>query len=187
MKKNSKMLITTRTLVFAALFAALAAVLGQLLAFRPMEHMKFTLDKFILFLSGMFFGPLVGAMTGFVAEFAGGNLLGRGFTIWLCVPAVLYGLCGGLFRPMIRRSGSLVQIALAFLPAVVLGSILYQSFALTWIYGGDAKKTYLMTKLVWRGIQFAITYVVDVLIIYGLCRSNLFRMIGFWTKEGEKS
>ena len=103
MKKNSKVLITTRVLVFAALFAALAAVLGQLLAFRPMEHMKFTLDKFILFLSGMFFGPLVGAMTGFVPHKPPGNLLGRGFTIWLCVPAVLYGLCGGLFRNMLKR------------------------------------------------------------------------------------
>ena len=87
MQKNRR--FTTKVIVYAAVFAALAAVLGQLLAIRPTESMNFTLDKFVLFLSGMFFGPVVGGMVVFVAEFAGGHLFGRGFTVWLCLPAVL--------------------------------------------------------------------------------------------------
>lgn len=122
---------------------------------------------------------------GFISDFIGA-IMSYGFNPIFCLPPILYGLCGGLFRPMIQKSDALWRIALAFFPAVALGSILWQSFALAWVYGGDAKQAYLMTKLVWRGVQFGITYVVDVLIIYGLCRSNLFRVIGLWQKKGEK-
>lgn len=180
MKKNSKMLITTRTLVFAALFAALAAVLGQLLAFRPMEHMKFTLDKFILFLSGMFFGPLVGGMTGFVAEFAGGNLLGRGFTIWLCVPAVLYGVCGGLFRGMLKRRFTIPRLALAYLLPTVVGAVLIQSAALAFTYNAATFWEAFCTNLGFRSIQFAIMEVVEVALIYFLVNSNVFARVELW-------
>lgn len=183
MKKNSKVLITTRVLVFAALFAALAAVLGQLLAFRPMEHMKFTLDKFILFLSGMFFGPLVGAMTGFVAEFAGGNLLGRGFTIWLCVPAVLYGLCGGLFRNMLKRKFTIPRLAVAYAIPTVVGAWLIQSVALAWTYNAASFWEALCTNLMFRGIQFAIMLVLEVALIYYLVKTNVFARVGLFEKQ----
>lgn len=183
MKKNSKVLITTRVLVFAALFAALAAVLGQLLAFRPMEHMKFTLDKFILFLSGMFFGPLVGAMTGFVAEFAGGNLLGRGFTIWLCVPAVLYGLCGGLFRNMLKRKFTIPRLAVAYAIPTVVGAWLIQSVALAWTYNAASFWEALCTNLMFRGIQFTIMLVLEVALIYYLVKTNVFARVGLFEKQ----
>ncbi len=184
MEKNRT--FTTKALTACALLIAMQVILARFVAISISETTRISFEAIPIFLAGLLFGPVAGVLVGFISDFIGA-IMSYGFNPVFCIPPILYGLCGGLFRPMIRRSGSLVQIALAFLPAVVLGSILYQSFALAWIYGGDAKKTYLMTKLVWRGIQFAITYVADVLIIYGLCRSNLFRMIGFWTKEGEKS
>jgi ECF transporter S component (folate family) len=183
MKKTNKALITTRVLVFAALFAALAAVLGQLLAFRPMEHMKFTLDKFILFLSGLFFGPLVGGMTGFVAEFAGGNLLGRGFTVWLCVPAVLYGVCGGLFRGMLKRSFTIPRLTIAYAIPTVVGAVLIQSFALAWTYNAASFWEALGTNLIFRSIQFTIMLVLEVSLIYYLIKSNVFSRIGLFEKQ----
>ncbi len=183
MKKNSKALITTRILVYSALFAALAAVLGQLLAFRPMEHMKFTLDKFVLFLSGLFFGPLVGGMTGFVAEFAGGNLLGRGFTLWLCVPAVLYGVCGGLFRTMLRQRFTIPRLALAYLVPTVVGAVLIQSVALAWTYNAASFWEALYTNLAFRSIQFSIMLVVEVALIYFLIKSNVFARVGLFEKQ----
>ena len=115
--QNKKRNFTAKIIVYGALFAALAAVLGQLLAIRPTESMKFTLDKFVLFLSGMFFGPLVGGMVGFAADFAGGMLLGRGFTLWLCFPAVFYGVCGGLFQGMLAKKFTIPRLALAYLVA----------------------------------------------------------------------
>lgn len=183
MKKNSKALITTRILVYSALFAALAAVLGQLLAFRPMENMKFTLDKFILFLSGMFFGPLVGGMTGFVAEFAGGNLLGRGFTIWLCLPAVLYGVAGGLFRGMLKRKFTIPRLTLAYLCPTAIGAVLIQSAALAWTYNAANFWQAFCSNLAFRSVQFSIMLVVEVALIYFLIRSNVFARAGLFDKQ----
>ena len=183
MKKTNKAIMTTRILVYSALFAALAAVLGQLLAFRPMEHMKFTLDKFVLFLSGLFFGPLVGGMTGFVAEFAGGNLLGRGFTLWLCAPAVLYGVFGGLFRRMLRRNFTIPRLAFAYAFPTVIGAVLIQSVALAWTYNASKFWEALCTNLMFRSIQFTIMIVVEVALIYYLIRSNIFARVGLFDKQ----
>lgn len=64
------------------------------------------------------------------------------------------------------------------LPAVVLGSILYQSFALAMIYGGGAKAAYFLTRLAARSVQFAITGVLDVLVVWLLQRSGALRAVG---------
>lgn len=181
MEKNAK--FDTKTLTTCALLVAMQVILARFVAISISETTRISFEAIPIFLAGMLFGPVAGVLVGFISDFIGA-IMSYGFNPVFCIPPILYGLCGGLFRPMIRRSGSILQIALAFLPAVVLGSILYQSCALAWVYGGDAKQTYLMTKLVWRGVQFGITYVVDVLIIYGLCKSNLFQLIGLWQKKG---
>lgn len=177
-KRQSSAMMATKVLVYGAMFAALAAVLGQLLPVRPMPEMKFTLDKFLLFLSGMFFGPVVGGMVGFVAEFAGGNLFGMGFTPWLCFPAVFYGVCGGLFRGMLAKKFTIPRLALAYLIPTVIGAWLVQSVALAWTYGPFAEKVFV--NLGFRAVQFSIMMVVEVPLIYYLVKSKLFNRVGLW-------
>ncbi len=184
MKNNkSRMSITTKTIVYAALFAALAAVLGQLLAFRPVPNMKFTLDKFVLFLSGMFFGPVIGGMVGLVAEFVGGNLFGLGFTPWLCLPAVLYGVSGGLFRYMLAQKFTIPRLALAYLCPTVIAAVLIQSAALAWTYNPGTFMEALYTNLIFRSIQFSIMLVLEVAIIYFLIRTGIFTRVGLWPPQ----
>ena len=179
MQKNAK--FTTKVIVYCALFAALAAVLGQLLAIRPMPDMEFTFDKFVIFLSGLFFGPAAGAMVGFVAEFAGGHLFGLGFTPWLCFPAVFYGLCGGLFRHILAKKLTIPRLALVYLIPTVIGAWLVQSFALAYTYNsGGAFEAELISKLFFRGIQFTIMMFIEVPLIYYLLKSRLFTQVGLW-------
>lgn len=176
--QNKKGTFTAKLVVYGALFAALAAVLGQLLAIRPIESMKFTLDKCVLFLSGMFFGPLVGGMVGFAADFAGGMLFGRGFTIWLCFPAVFYGICGGLFRGMLARKFTIPRLILAYLVPTVIGAVLVQSVALAATYGPFWEN--LLFNLGARSIQFTIMLVLEVTIIYLLIQIKVFNRVGLW-------
>ena len=179
-KGNASVRFTTKVIVYGALFAALAAVLGQLLAVRPVESMKFTLDKFIIFYSGMFFGPVVGAMVGFVAEFAGGNLFGRGFTLWLCFPAVFYGVCGGLFRHYLAKKFTIPRLTLAYLCPTVIGAVLVQSVALAATYNAATFWEALSMNLMIRTVQFAIMLVLEVVIIYCLTLSGIFTRVGLW-------
>ena len=92
----------------------------------------------------------------------------------------VYGLCAGLFRPWLTQKISPLRIAAAFLPAIVLGSILYQSGSLALIYGGESKLAFFVTKLATRSVQFAVTGVLDVLLVWALCRSRVFTAAGVW-------
>ena len=66
------------------------------------------------------------------------------------------------------------------LPAIVLGSILYQSGSLALIYGGESKTAFFVAKLASRSVQFAVTGVLDVLLVWALCRSRVFTAAGVW-------
>ena len=128
-----------RAMVTCALLTAVSVVLARFLIPTPNEVTRFSLEAVPIFLAGMLFGPLPGALT---------------------------------------RRCSPLRLALAFLPPVVLGSVLYQSFALAMIYGGGAKAAYFLTRLAARSVQFAITGVLDVLVVWLLQRSGALRAVG---------
>lgn len=179
-KSQSHLTIPIKILVYSALFAAMGAVLGQLLAIRPAADIKYTLDKCILFLSGMLLGPVVGGMVGFVADFVGGQFFGVGFSFLLCPPAVLYGVFGGLFRHMLARKLSLPRLTAAYACPVILGSVLYQSFALALRYNPATLQQAVLVNLASRSVQFAIMLVVEVAILYALFKTGIFTRAGLW-------
>ena len=183
------MVNTTKKLAGSALFAALSVVFARLLGFAPTESMRFSLEAVPLFLGGLCFGPVYGAMIGFVSDFAGSLLFSAyGFSPIYCLPPILYGLCAGLFRKWLQKGLPLWKIAIGFLPPVVLGSILWQSLVLAYTNGSgeNLKESYLLF-LSARSIQFGITYILDVLAVWLLCRSNLFYMMGYLPKSGKGS
>lgn len=166
---------TTRTLTTCAFLTALTVVLARLVVPMPNEITRFSIEAVPVFLAGMLFGPVAGGLVGFASDFIGCVFLSAyPYNPVFCLPPVLYGLCAGFFRPMLLKKASIFRIALAFLPAIALGSILYQSLALALIYGGDAFWPFFVEKLSFRSIQFAITYVLDVAIVFFLQKSNVF-------------
>ena len=160
-----------RTLVSCALLAAVSVVLARFIIPMPNETTRFSLEAVPIFLAGMLFGPLPGALVGFVADFVG---------CLFSVPPILYGLCAGLFQPLLVKKTSILTIALSFLPAIALGSILYQSFSLAFVYGGDAKTAFFLTKLATRSVQFGVTFVIDVLVVWLLYKSKVFTAAKLW-------
>ena len=80
------------------------------------------------------------------------------------------GLLAGLVRRYVLEKSTLPRTALAFFPAALLGSVLWQSMALALVYGGEAKEAFFLAKLVSRGVQFALTASVDTLIVWLLLR-----------------
>ena len=63
---------------------------------------------------------------------------------------------------------------------MVLGSILYQSATLAFIYYDGVFFKGFLFYLTTRSIQFGITLVLDVLVIYLLCKAYIFQRIGIW-------
>ena len=177
---------STKTIVYCALFAALAVVLGRITAVQIPPDAKYCLDKFIMFMSGMFFGPVLGAMVGFVADCVGSLSLGYGFTWYLSLPAILYGLFGGLFQNFLKKEFSLIRLGIAYLFPIVIGSIVWQSFAFSYMKGINTFSQIAIVYLIPRTIQFAIMLVLEVALIYTLIKTNLFCRVGLWPRQNRK-
>lgn len=179
--QKKKVTITTRAIAYCALLAALSVVLARLMSLMPNPSTRFSIESIPIFLSGMFFGPLAGGLVGFTADFVGCLFSPFGYNPLFCLPPILYGVFGGLFRHFLAREGKLgiLRLILSFLPPVVLGSILYQSFALNLVYY-DGAPAQLLIFLSTRSLQFAITLVINVVVIHLMLKSKLFHRMGLW-------
>ena len=181
-----KSYMTTKTLSYCALLAALSVVLARLFGLMPEESSRYSIEAVPIFLSGMLFGPFAGAMVGFSADFVGCLFSPFGYNPIFCLPPILYGLFGGLFRRYLGKHTSLLRLFLSFLPPVVLGSVLYQSFSLAYVYYSATFWEGFMLKLSTRSIQFAIVLVVDVLLLWLLFKGNIFTRLGLWPPVKKK-
>ena len=141
---------------------------------------RWSLDKFPIFLSGLFFGPVVGALTGFVADFLG-SLMQYGFDPIYCLPPILFGLAGGLSRRFLSKGKTLPRLILSYLVPVILGAWIWQSFAIAFKQSqGDAILPIFLTFLGSRGIQFAIIAPLEILITYLLLKTKIFERMQVW-------
>ena len=186
MRKSTNPAMKTRTLVTCALLAAITVVLARLVIPMPNATTRFSIEAVPVFLAGMLFGPIPGMLVGFAADAVGCLFSGYGYNPLFCVPPLLYGLCGGLFRPLLARKMNIGTIALAFLPAVALGSILYQSWSLAFVY--NAKGTFKASFLYFlstRSVQFAVTFVLDVLIVWARYKGKVFQAAKLWPPQKE--
>ena len=95
-----------RTLVSCALLAAVSVVLARFIIPMPNETTRFSIEAVPIFIAGMLFGPLPGALVGFVADFVGCLFSGYGYNPMFFVPPILYGLAAGLFQPLLARKPS---------------------------------------------------------------------------------
>ena len=164
---------TTKTLAYCALLAALSVVLARFLIPMPNVTTRFSIEAVPIFLAGMLFGPMAGGLVGFSADLVGCLFSGYGYNPLFCLPPILSGVFGGVFRRYLAQKFSL--------PPVVLGSILWQSATLSFVYNSKGSfSASLIYFLSTRSIQFAVTLVLDVVIIYLLMRAGVFERMGIW-------
>ena len=184
---GSSAVFSVRTLVCCALLAAISVVLARLLIPMPNATTRFSIEAIPIFLAGMLFGPVPGALVGFVADMVGCLFSGYGYNPIFCIPPILYGLAGGFFQAMLVKKFTVGRLAIAWAVPVIFGSILYQSWALTFIYSAkDAFLANFLVRLGGRSIQFAVTFVLDVLITWLLYRAKVFSATHLWPPAASK-
>ena len=168
--------ITTRMLVTLALLSALEVVLARFIIPMPNPTMRFSIEAVPIILAGYLFGPVPGMLVGFVGDFVGTLFSGYGYNPLFAVPPVLIGLCAGLMRSLVVKKASFLRILASFLPAVVVGSVFWQSYWLSFIYGTRSFTGFLTL----RSVQFAITTVVNAAVIFGLFKTRVFETLHLW-------
>ena len=179
MQKQTKN--SVKALSYCAMLTALSVVFARLMGLMPNESMRFSIEAVPIFLAGMLFGPVLGGCVGFAADFIGCLFSPFGYHPIFCIPPILYGVAAGLLRPMLRKQVSILRLTVAFLLPVVIGSLLYQSATLAYMYYKDGPFLQgFLYYLTTRSVQFAITLVADVTVIYLLLKSKLLDRIGLW-------
>lgn len=180
-KQTTIPILSTRNLACCALLAALSVVLARLVIPMPNATTRFSIEAVPIVLSGILFGPMAGALVGFCADFVGTLFSGFGFNPLFSLPPILYGISGGLFRHYLGKKVTIPGLTLTVLPPVVLGSILWQSAALSYVYNSKGSfQASLIYFLTTRSVQFAVTLVLDVAILYLLMRTGIFQRMGIW-------
>lgn len=173
--------MTTKTLVYCAMLAAIQVVLARLIVPMPAVDTRLSIEAVPVFLAGALFGPVAGALVGFTSDLVGCLFSGYGYNPLFALPPLLYGITGGLFRYYLGKKTSYLRVLLAFVPAVVLGSFLWQSVMLAAVYNGaGAFWPSLTLQLTKRGIQFAVTIFVEAAVVTLLFKSRIFHRLGVW-------
>lgn len=188
LRRKEVLKMSTRTVAYCALLAAIQVALARLVIPMPAADVRFSLEAIPVVLAGALFGPLPGALVGFTADLVGCLFSPFGYNPLFCLPPILYGLCGGFFRRYMGEKTSFWRILLAYMPAVVLGSWLVQSFVLAYVYNSSgAFMESLVLKLTARGIQFAISWPLEALITFLLFKSRMFERMKLWPPKPKKS
>lgn len=178
---GGKSRMSTRALAYCALLAAISVVLARLIIPMPNASTRFSIEAVPIFMAGMLFGPMSGGIVGFSADLVGCLFSGYGYNPIFCLPPILYGVFGGLFRHFLGKNVSIPRLIVAFLPPIVFGSILYQSFALAFVYNSKGSiGASLIYFLSTRSVQFVVTMVLDALVIYSLFKARIFDRLGIW-------
>ena len=173
--------MTTRTLTFCALLAALQVAMARLFGLMPSEFTRFSIEAIPTILAGIFFGPVAGGLVGFTSDLVGCLFSGYGYNPLFCVPPILYGVCGGLFQGVLARKVSVGTLLLTIAPPVIFGSVFYQSWALGYV-SGKGFLFFLST----RSVQFAITMAVEVIVIRLLFKAKIFQHMKVWPPRNRK-
>lgn len=177
----SKRKMTTRTLAYCAMLSALQVVLARLIIPMPAADTRFSLEAIPVVLAGILFGPIPGAMVGFGSDLVGCLFSGYGYNPLFCLPPILYGLFGGFFRYYVNSKPNFWRVLLTYVPPVVLGSILWQSFTLAYVYNSQgAFLQSLILKLSTRSVQFVIAGTLEALVTYILLKSGIFKALKVW-------
>lgn len=177
---QKKHFMKTNTLAYCALLTALSVVLARLFGLMPEESSRFSIEAVPIFIAGMLFGPIAGGMVGFSADFIGCLFSPFGYNPIFCLPPILYGVFAGILRHFMAQKFNPFRLFVSFLLPAVFGSILWQSFALAYVYYYETFWQGLLVKLTSRSVQFAIVTIVDCLLIYLLFQANIFAKLGLW-------
>ena len=179
--------MTAKTIAGSALLAAVSVILARLIVPMPNAYTRFSLEAAPIFLAGVLFGPVAGSMVGFVADLVGTLFSGFGYNPFLCLPPILYGLAGGLFRKRIAGKKWMPWLALGLFLPTAFGSVLWQSVPLSYFYMYDSRVAGSFMQgfvffLTTRGIQFALTYCANLLLCAVLISSRIFQHLGLLPK-----
>ncbi len=155
-----------KVLVISALFIAMSIVLGKFLAFNITNSIRLSFENLTILMSGIFFGPVIGLVTGIVADLIGCVLYGYTINPIITLGAGSIGLLSGFISHYVFTNKPFVNTLLSVVVPHIIGSLFIKSVGLYLMYGTP------MEVLVIRIPTYAIISAAEFYIIYLLMKNK---------------
>ncbi len=164
-----------RVLCFAAVLAAMSLILGKFLQIpNPFQDViRLSFENLPIFLSGICFGPVIGAVTGVVADLLGCALYGYSINPLITLGAAVVGLSAGVLGGWLVRRPPLLRVGLSVLAGHLLGSVGIKTLGLAAWYLGSSGMG-LAELFLWRLLTYAVVGTAELVILYLILRNRAF-------------
>ena len=170
---KTKNLGNLKIMLTAAIFAAISIVCGKFLAISVGDTLRFSLENLPIILSGIIFGPTVGAFTGLVADIIGCILRGYAINPILTLASVLIGFLAGSIYYILNKINSHIRLALTVLFCHTAGSVIIKTIGLCLWYGSPFYATLISRIINYIIVAVAEFIVLDILLSNKSFRKNL--------------
>ena len=170
-KQDIRLFGSTKVLIVAALLVAMSIVLGKFGAVNIGNSIRIGFGGLPIQMAGIFFGPVIGAVVGLVADVLGCILKGYSINPIITIGSTCIGLFSGLvfhyaLRPI--KNHLLPRIAISTVAAHIVGSMLITSFGLYAYYHTPFQTLILRVPI------YLITAALETAIIYLMLKNKAF-------------
>ncbi|RVU54394.1 folate family ECF transporter S component [Anaerosphaera multitolerans] len=159
--------MTTKVLVRAAFFAALSIILTRFLSIMVTENIRIGFGPIPIMLTGLFYGPIVGGIVGFVADIVGvlinpmGSAIHPGFTFSSILTGALPGIVYMLFLRKKGKDGNFkLAVVISVLLVAIIINLLLNTLWLSGLYGNP-----YMIVLIPRLPKIIIQGIVEIVVM----------------------
>ncbi|ATZ19032.1 hypothetical protein ESOMN_v1c06500 [Williamsoniiplasma somnilux] len=167
---------TTKNIALIGLLCAVAVVLTNVVGYSRIFGFQIMIGNFVIFLTGMAFGPLVGVVIGVVADGVGAliNLSGT-FHAGFMLEKVLFGVLGSFVFFSKSNKWWILKVILFMSLAIIIGLFAINPISL---WSSGFVDGYIYTTFIKHLIMFPIE-----LVVYGLLTISCFRVLWIFLKK----
>ena len=158
-----------KVMITATLFASVSIICGKFLAFNVGDILRFSFENLPIILSGVAFGPLIGAFTGLIADVVGCLLRGYALNPILTLAALFIGFSSGLLFNMLNRCNIHLKTLIVVFVAHAVGSVVIKSVGLSVWYSLP-----LTVTLIERTINYVIVGATEFVFLIIILKNKSF-------------
>ncbi len=169
-KSNIQIFGSTKVMVISALLVAMSIVLGKFLKISIGDSIRISFENLPVLMSGIFFGPVVGAAVAACADLIGCLLYGYAINPIITLGAVSIGAISGLIFQAFKKDSNLIKkLCFSIFPAHIVGSMIIKSIGLFKFYGTP------METLLLRIPIYICTAIAETAVIFLLMNNKAFK------------
>ncbi len=159
-------------LALMGLMTALTIIASRYLKFEPTPWLRLTFSSAFVMLSGIWLGPIGGAVVGGVADLLGCVISGYPPFIPLTLSPIMVGVFSGLCAPVFKKTKNILVCGGVIAVITIITSVFYGSWCMSMLYGNP-----YWVMVGQRAVQGLVSSILNAVVVYALYRSPVTGML----------